>query len=108
MGTTSTTTITTTTSTTAAVNTNSAGSGCQTSAGPAVGSQCVFPFSFQGVSYNGCAEWVYGGEFSGKAWCSTLVDALGEHVDGAGFWGISIQWQQTSIVLGKIGKNQSR
>merc|ERR1712038_2118447 len=73
--TTTTTTITTTTA--ASVNTNSANtkSGCVTSSGPAAGKQCIFPFKFQGVTYNGCADWVYGGEHHGSTWCSTLVSA---------------------------------
>merc|ERR1711963_293246 len=85
----STTTTTTTTTTTASVNTQSSlKSGCSTVSGPSVGKQCVFPFKFQGVTYNGCAEWIYGGEHHGSTWCSTKVDANGEHLDGVSEWGI--------------------
>merc|ERR1712048_16404 len=71
-----TTTTASTTTTTAAVNTNSnrVRSNCVTVSGPSAGNTCVFPFIFQGVSYNGCADWVYGGENSGQSWCSTKTD----------------------------------
>merc|ERR1711909_110236 len=83
-----TTTTTTTTTTAASVNTNSLKSGCITASGPAAGKQCIFPFKFQGVTYTGCAEWVYGGENQGKSWCSTMVNPSGEHMDGNSQWGI--------------------
>jgi len=83
-----TTTTTTTTTTAASVNTNSLKSGCTTASGPAAGKQCIFPFKFQGVTYSGCAEWVYGGENQGKSWCSTMVNPSGEHMDGNSQWGI--------------------
>merc|ERR1719158_2412646 len=40
---------------------------CSTESGPApVGSQCVFPFTFSGITHTTCADWVYGGEHQGK------------------------------------------
>merc|ERR1711862_1052340 len=53
-----------------------------------VGKQCIFPFKFQGVTHNGCADWIYGGEHQGSSWCSTKVDANGDHLDGVSEWGI--------------------
>merc|ERR1711936_679355 len=78
--TTTTTTTTTTTATPAAT--------CTTTGGPAAGSNCVFPFTFSGTTYTGCAEWIYGGQPEGTRWCSTQVDpATGEHVNNQGNYG---------------------
>lgn len=44
---------------------------CSVVSGPARGSECVFPFSFDGNTYQGCTPWTYGGRDQGKAWCST-------------------------------------
>merc|ERR1712209_275049 len=73
---TTTTTITTstTTSTSTTTTTTTASSGtCTTSSVPAAGQPCVFPFTFSGVTYNSCADWIYGGQPSGTTWCSTKV-----------------------------------
>merc|ERR1711862_261155 len=35
---------------------------CLTSSGPAVGQTCVFPFTWNGVTHNTCADWIYGGQ----------------------------------------------
>merc|ERR1712007_86777 len=75
------TTTTTTTTTTAAPST------CSVSSGPAAGQSCVFPFTYGGTTFSGCAEWVYGGEHQGKLWCSTKVDSTGTHVNGEGNYG---------------------
>merc|ERR1712107_656751 len=48
---------------------------------------CVFPFTYGGTTFSGCAEWVYGGEHQGKLWCSTKVDSTGTHVNGEGNYG---------------------
>ena len=77
------TTTTTTTTTTAAPAAT-----CTTTGGPAAGSNCVFPFTFSGTTYTGCAEWIYGGQPEGTRWCSTQVDpATGEHVNNQGNYG---------------------
>merc|ERR1719516_890200 len=55
---------------------NQQSSGCLTTSGE----PCVFPFNFQGVSYNGCTT--NGGS---QPWCSTNTDALGSHMYG--YWG---------------------
>ena len=49
---------------------SSAISNCEvvTVSGPDTGSTCIFPFTFQGVTYTECAE-----DSDGK-WCSTEVD----------------------------------
>ena len=55
---------------------------CVTVGGGKIGSSCVFPFSWQGMIYNGCTTW------NGMSpWCSTLVDDDGIHVGGGGYWG---------------------
>ena len=48
------------------------------------GKVCVFPFKFRNKQFRGCTT-----EFddTGAAWCSTKVNAEGEHVSGAGEWG---------------------
>merc|ERR1712012_136652 len=73
---------TTTTSTTTAASTS-----CVTSSGPAAGQACVFPFTFSGVTYNSCADWIYGGQAAGTTWCSTKVDSSGVHVNNEGNYG---------------------
>merc|ERR1711923_23523 len=60
---------------------------CTVSSGPAAGQSCVFPFTYGGTTFSGCAEWVYGGEHQGKLWCSTKVDSTGTHVNGEGNYG---------------------
>merc|ERR1711945_5011 len=67
------TTSTTTTTTTTTTESSSSSSSCLTVNGPDTGSACIFPFTFNGVTYVSCAEWVYGGEFQGQKWCSTKV-----------------------------------
>merc|ERR1712177_143037 len=58
-----------------------------TVSGPDTGSQCVFPFTFSGVTHQSCADWIYGGVNAGSKWCSTKVDADGVHVNGEGNYG---------------------
>merc|ERR1719461_393917 len=89
-GTTTTTTTTTTTSTTSTSTTTppaSPSSSCVVSSGPATGQTCVFPFTFNGVTHNTCADWIYGGQPAGTRWCSTMVDSAGVHVNGQGHYG---------------------
>ena len=43
---------------------------CMTVGGPDPGSPCIFPFSFRGVAYRGCAQDEDG------LWCSTKVRSL--------------------------------
>ena len=61
-------------------------SGCMTVSGGDPNQQCVFPFSFGGVTYNGC---IFEGNNPGETdpWCSTLTDGNGVHVGGQGKWG---------------------
>merc|ERR1712227_1126408 len=68
--------------------TSSSSSGsCVTTGGPATGSTCVFPFTYAGVTYNACADWIYGGQAAGTTWCSTKVDSSGVHVNNEGNYG---------------------
>merc|ERR1712107_903304 len=76
------------TSTSTTTTTSSSSSSCLTVSGPDTGSQCIFPFTFNSVTYVSCADWVYGGEFQGEKWCSTKVDSSGVHVNGEGKYGI--------------------
>jgi len=34
----------------------------------------VFPFTYSGVTYNACTDWIYGGQAAGTTWCSTKVN----------------------------------
>ena len=87
-----TTTTTSTTTTTAAADTKRS---CTVSSGPAVGKQCVFPFTFQGTTYTSCTT---DGDDDGKLWCSTLVDNRGIHVSGQGQFGFC----DTSCARGEL------
>merc|ERR1719458_717091 len=60
------------------------GSVCSTTSGATtVGSACVFPFNFMGVSHFGCTT--IDGDTT--PWCSTQTDANDDHVSGVGAWG---------------------
>jgi len=85
----SSTTTTTTTSTTSTTTTasSSGSTSCVTSSGPATGQACVFPFTWNGVTHQTCADWIYGGQPDGTRWCSTQTDSSGNHVNGQGFYG---------------------
>ena len=54
---------------------------CETNGGDDANQQCVFPFSYEGVTYEHCTS--VGN--NGTAWCSTEVDENGEYVSGK--WG---------------------
>jgi len=55
--------------------------------GPDTGATCIFPFTWSatGKTYNECAFEADKGDT--YAWCSTKVDASGNHVNGGGHWG---------------------
>merc|ERR1712130_168149 len=57
---------------------------CRTVGGADPGSQCIFPFIFDGVRYTDCTR---EGSNDGKAWCSTKVDYQRHHIGGKGNWG---------------------
>eukprot|EP00092_Neocalanus_flemingeri_P011603 GFUD01012504.1.p1 GENE.GFUD01012504.1~~GFUD01012504.1.p1 ORF type:complete len:236 (+),score=49.73 GFUD01012504.1:79-786(+) len=61
---------------------------CSVVTGPATGSECAFPFTWQGKTWTGCAPWTYGGPDQGKVWCSTATNNNGGHVNGKGNYGI--------------------
>ena len=48
------------------------------------GQNCVFPFRHKNVTYAGCTNV---GDPDKKLWCSTEVNAQGEHLAGKGAWG---------------------
>ena len=54
---------------------------CLTTGGGNAGKICVFPFKFDGVTYNGCTTVI-----DDKLWCSTLTNN-GVHVGGQNQWG---------------------
>merc|ERR1712211_2173 len=86
-GATATTTTTTTTSTTTVTTTTAAADlrrTCSTVSGPSAGKPCVFPFTWQGKTFNSCTK---EGDDQGKLWCSTMVDQAGNHVTGQGQYG---------------------
>merc|ERR1712210_252690 len=91
MGTTTVSTTTTTmgtTTTTASTSTTTAAADlrrtCNTVSGPAAGKPCVFPFTWQGKTFNSCTK---EGDDQGKLWCSTMVDQAGIHIAGQGQYG---------------------
>ena len=61
--------------------------GCMTVDGQDPNTECVFPFNFGGVTYDGCifVGTAYPGET--RPWCSTQTDGNGDHVMGQGKWG---------------------
>merc|ERR550534_3339027 len=73
--------------TTTVCTTSAPSSTCTTVSGPDTASQCVFPFTFGGVTHQSCADWIYGGVNAGSKWCSTKVDVDGVHVNGEGNYG---------------------
>ena len=59
-------------------------SSCRTVGGPSPGKSCQFPFTFAGERRTGC---ISDTDPDGRLWCSTQVDADGQHVGGGGHWG---------------------
>ena len=57
---------------------------CYTVSGPGANKPCIFPFRFNGVSYNTCT---LDSAEENKPWCSTLVDENNNHVPGGGHYG---------------------
>ena len=54
--------------------------GCATKDGPDANKACVFPFQYDGTSYNNCTT-----KDHDQLWCATEVDADGDYIDGQ--WG---------------------
>ena len=48
--------------------------------------ECVFPFTFNNFTYNGCPT-DQTDETKTKRWCSTRVDETGNHITGGHNWG---------------------
>ena len=57
---------------------------CRTKSGPSPNQPCIFPFTWNGKTYNGCP---IDPEDSSERWCSTKVDSNGNHITGQGNWG---------------------
>ena len=85
---------------------------CITSGGPSTGKQCLFPFIYNGITYNRCIE--IGNQ---KSWCSTAVTPDRRHIPRIGGWGYcrpnclttkstcsTKQWwctEDTSVIIGE-------
>ena len=53
---------------------------CKTVSGPSPNESCIFPFKYDGITFDECAtEGIAEGEII-TPWCSTLVDENGVHV----------------------------
>ena len=50
-----------------------------------MGKDCVFPFKYNDEEYNECT-WEEAP--TGEAWCSTLVDEAGNHVENKKKWAV--------------------
>ena len=59
---------------------------CITVGGPASGLPCIFPFKFNGITHNNCTM-NKAHLTNNKGWCSTKVDASGQHIGAQGNWG---------------------
>ena len=60
--------------------------GCTTVSGSKPNASCIFPFKFNGITFDECTtEGTDEGDIT--PWCSTLVDDSGVHVGDAGNWG---------------------
>ena len=46
--------------------------------------ECIFPFQFSGQTFTRCTTQK---DPEQKPWCSTKVDAEGNHVTAGGYWG---------------------
>merc|ERR1719468_170433 len=60
---------------------------CIPDSGPGAGQPCIFPFTWNKVTYSSCAPWIWTGSNFGRTWCSTKVDRFGDHIDGRGNYG---------------------
>ena len=61
--------------------------GCKTTSGSDPNKPCVFPFKF-GDETHKCCTTALNDPGDTNAWCSTMVDDLGQHVGGQGKWGV--------------------
>jgi len=82
--------------------------GCKTtSEGPQVNAACIFPFIYRGKEYNKCTY----EKGDDTPWCSTKVDANGNHVSGQKQWGYCgeqcpILGQEECRTIGGSRKNE--
>jgi len=57
---------------------------CKTVSGPSANQPCVFPFKWNGKTYNNCPV---DSDDTNETWCSTKTDSNGNHITGQGLWG---------------------
>ena len=55
------------------------GSDCVTTSGPQQNVPCVFPFTYEGISFPACVN--YKGPMD-QYWCSTKTNTDGTHIEG--------------------------
>ena len=60
------------------------GGKCLTVGGGKAGAKCVFPFTSEGITYQGCTRT---NDPDDRLWCSTKTDSKGVHLSGQGEWG---------------------
>ena len=63
---------------------SNSGDNCLTDGGGKAGAKCVFPFTLDGITYQGCTRT---NDPDDRLWCSTKTDSKGVHVSGQGEWG---------------------
>ena len=61
------------------------GGKCLTVGGGKAGAKCVFPFTLDGITYQGCTRTKHPDD---RLWCSTKTDSKGVHMSGQGEWGL--------------------
>jgi len=57
---------------------------CKTVGGPSPNQPCVFPFKWNGKTYNSCP---IDSDDTNETWCSIKTDSNGNHITGQGLWG---------------------
>eukprot|EP00091_Calanus_sinicus_P024628 TRINITY_DN894_c0_g1_i12.p2 TRINITY_DN894_c0_g1~~TRINITY_DN894_c0_g1_i12.p2 ORF type:complete len:128 (-),score=32.93 TRINITY_DN894_c0_g1_i12:76-459(-) len=82
-------------------------SSCVTIGGPTPNKPCIFPFSHNGKTYQGCTPWTYGGANQGTPWCSTKTNGQGAHVNGFGNYGFCGQDCPAATALGVFIKSRA-
>ena len=60
--------------------------GCKTVSGPSPNEPCIFPFKFNGITFDECTT-ESNTEGNLTPWCSTFVNNFGRHVSETGNWG---------------------
>ena len=66
---------------------------------PDPGKKCVFPFKYNGKTYQGCPPDNF---VKDKRWCSTATDENGNHIIGDNKFGICEDKCPAHVVKGKV------